>query len=235
MITSWEALPDMFPGLVDSESWVPRLQAHAAFLASAAPRVKTTSVDPAEMIGRHYAESLELLRLLDAAGVGPPLVDVGPGGGFPGLVIAAVRPDWPIMLVEPLKKRAKLLEDAAAEMGLRHAAVAALRAEEAGRSPLRETAAVVTARAVAPLPELLEYCAPLAAVGGLLAFPKGHGWQQELDSAAGAMKELGCSLEAEVEMRSAVSATPIVLLVRKTATTAERYPRRPGIPRKRPL
>jgi 16S rRNA (guanine527-N7)-methyltransferase len=235
MITSWDELPAAFPSLTGSEAWLPRLQTHAALLEAATARVRTTSVPAQGMIARHFSESLELLRILDDAGGGPPLVDVGPGGGFPGLVIASVRPHWKIALVEPLKKRSVLLSEVARSLGLAEVAVHAVRGEEAGRSPLRESATIVTARAVAPLAELLEYCVPLATVGGLLVLPKGQSWKEELEGAASALAELGCVLERTVEMRPEVSATPIALLVRKVAATDVRYPRRPGIPRKRPL
>lgn len=222
----------MFP---DPDDWLPRLQQHAALLEAAADRVRTTSVSSDDIVGRHFAESLELLRLVEEDGSGPPLIDVGPGGGFPGLVIAAVHTDWPITLVEPLKKRADLLVEIAAALNLENVAVEPLRAEEAGRSALRESGATVTARAVAPLPELLEYCAPLARVGGLLVLAKGEAWQSEREAAAHALHELGCEFEQAAPLRREVSQTPVALLIRKQRPVADRYPRRPGMARKRPL
>jgi 16S rRNA (guanine527-N7)-methyltransferase len=235
VITTWDDLPAAFPTLSDPEAWLPVLQRHAEILHAAEERVRTTSVGAGEMVSRHFAESLEILRIIDDVGGQPPLIDVGPGGGFPGLVIAAVRRDWQITLVEPLKKRAALLVEAAQGLGLDNVRVEALRAEEAGRTDLRDSAAVVTARAVAPLPELLEYCAPLAAKDGLIVLPKGRSWESEMGGATNALSELGCAFVTAAPMRDAVSATPVALLVRKVAATPERYPRRAGIPRKRPL
>jgi 16S rRNA (guanine527-N7)-methyltransferase len=90
-------------------------------------------------------------------------------------VIAAVEPDTPVTLVEPLKKRARLLDAMAQALGLANVKVEALRAEEAGRGPLRESGHLVTARAVAPLAELLEYTVPLARVEAHLVFARGAG------------------------------------------------------------
>ena len=188
------------------------------------------------MVQRHYAESLELLRIAEEGGVDPAtLVDVGSGGGYPGLVLAIARPDSAVHLVEPLQKRARLLEAIAADLGLPNVTVHAIRAEEAGRGPLRDSATLVTARAVAALPELLEYTAPLAARGGWLAFPKGSSHPEELALAQRAMSELACEQRAIVPMRPEISTAVSVLLFEKAGPTPERYPRRPGMPAKRPL
>lgn len=235
MTMNWDDLPLLFPGFPAPEEWLPRLKAHAEVLAEQAPVVRTTSVSGDEMIGRHFAESLEILRIIREHEDEGLLVDVGPGGGFPGLVIAAVEPERQVALVEPLKKRGRLLEVAVERLGLEHVQVIALRGEEAGRTDLRETASVVTARAVAPLPELLEYCAPLARVGGLLALPKGRSAVEEVSGAAVALETLACEVLELAPMRPEVSATPHVVLLRKLGPTSSRYPRRPGMPRKQPL
>jgi 16S rRNA (guanine527-N7)-methyltransferase len=113
--------------------------------------------------------------------------------------------------------------------------VHAARAEDAARGPLRNAAGRVTARAVAALPELLEYTAPFARPGGLLALPKGTAADEELAAAGGALQALGCVLTARLPMRPAISETLSVLLFEVMAPTEARYPRRPGMPAKRPL
>jgi len=203
---------------------------------AAAGHTRVTAVEPALVIQRHYAESLELLRIaLEYAPAPESVVDVGSGGGYPGLVIGAVLAGTPVHLIEPLQKRARLLAELAREMGLANVRVHAARAEDVGRGPLRDSAALVTARAVAALAELLEYTAPLAAIGGWLAFPKGSGHRAELTSAANALTELECIQRGGVPMRPAISESVSVLLFQKTGATAPRFPRRPGIPGKRPL
>jgi 16S rRNA (guanine527-N7)-methyltransferase len=232
---TWDELPDSFPELPGPGRWLPLLQEHARLLEAHRLQVRTTSVEGDDMVFRHYAECLELLRLVQPKLGEGPVVDVGPGGGFPGLVFAAVMPGIPITLVEPSHKRAALLDLAAAAMALHNVTVLPLRAEEAGRGAFRETATLVTARAVAPLAELLEYCAPLARPGGWIALPKGSGLAEEIERAGVALRELACAVPSVEPMRPEVSASPFVLLVEKTGRVAERYPRRPGMPRKRPL
>ncbi len=234
----WESLPGLFPGLGDAERWLPLLRRHAELLRESAPRVSTTTVDPLAMAGRLYAESLETLRIVQqyaGAQDEPLVVDVGSGGGFPGLVFAMVMPGWRVALVESLRKRASLLGEAANALGLENVEVIASRAEEAGRGPLRDTAQIVTARAVAELRELVEYVGPFAEPGGLIALPKGSRLPEEVAAAGHAMDELGLVQMDQVRCRPEASATPWTLLLRKEKLTPGRYPRRPGIPHKRPL
>lgn len=238
----WDTLPHAFPSLEQSERWLPLLKRHAQLLLESAARVSTTSVDDADVATRLFGESLETLRIILEHQRGRAndaqilhVVDVGSGGGFPGLVFASVMPSWQLTLVESLQKRASLLEEIAAELKLDNVAVVASRAEDAGRGPLRDTADLVTARAVAALPELVEYTAPFARTGGQIALPKGSRLTNELADARRAMQELQVSLTAQVRCRPEVSATPWTLLLTKEAATPARYPRRPGIPRKRPL
>jgi 16S rRNA (guanine527-N7)-methyltransferase len=233
----WADIPDLFPGLEAPGRWLPLLQRHAELLAGASDRARVTSVAPEDAIRRHYAESLETWCIaLDALGQPPTLVvDVGSGGGFPGLVMGCVAADCRVALVEPLKKRASLLSELAAALELSNVEVVAERAEEAGRGPLRGSAGLVTARAVAALPELLEYTAPFAAIGARLCLPKGSGWESELAAAGAAQREFGCTFVRRVPMRRAVSESIAVLLFEQTGAVPQRYPRRPGLPGKRPV
>lgn len=234
---NWDELPGLFPALAEPERWLPLLKAHLAYIAEAGEHTRVTAVAPDDAIQRQYAESLETWRIaVEALGAAPPeVVDVGSGGGYPGLVVACVAPETRVSLVEPLQKRARLLEAVASALGLANVEVFAQRAEEAGRGRLRETATLVTARAVAALPELLEYTTPFARAGGIIALPKGSAMAGELAAATSAMRELGCEPMDSVAMRPAISKTVSVALLRKVAGTPERYPRRPGVPGKRPL
>ena len=231
----WDALPGLFPAFATPRRWLPLLQRHAALVDAAAPRVRVTSVTPGDLVRRHYAESLELLRLCPEVLTAEVLADVGSGGGYPGMVAAVVLPATRVHLIEPLQKRARLLEEMAAELGLTNVTVHALRAEESGRGPLRDACDAVTARAVAPLRELLEYTAPLCAVGATLALAKGSALPGELEAAVGAMAALGCEFVQARPMRPEVALHVTVAVLRKTAPTGERYPRRPGMAAKRPL
>ena len=238
MTLQWEGLPRLFPAFESPERWLPVLREHARLLAAAAPAVRVTSVPVEEWPGRHYAEALELLRLVLERGDGRvpgSVIDVGSGGGFPGLVIAVLLPGAVVGLIEPLQKRARLLKEMAAALGLANVQVAACRGEDAGRGELRGSAEVVTARAVAPLRELLEYTAPLAAADGLIALPKGSALERELGDAEAAMEALGVAAGGSTPMRAVVSETLRIAFFRKTGATPARYPRRAGMAAKRPL
>jgi 16S rRNA (guanine527-N7)-methyltransferase len=233
----WEALPGLFPGLAEPARWLPLLRHHLDLVLEAERHTRVTAVAPAEAVQRHYAESLEIWRIA-VEGVGripETVIDVGSGGGFPGLVMACVAPATEFILVEPLKKRAHLLEEFVDKLGLTNVAVHAARAEEAGRGALREAGDLVTARAVAALPELLEYTVPLARAGGMIALPKGSGLAEELAAASNALVRLDCRVVAQTAMRPEVSATLAVVLLEKLGPTSAAYPRRPGMPSKRPL
>lgn len=229
---AWESLPELFPRLAEPERWLPLLRRHAHLLAESP--VQTTTVKGEMVVARHYAESLEAYRLSGAPEAGV-VVDVGSGGGFPGLVIAAVAPGVEVHLVEARRKRADLLGEMAAALGLANVRAHGERAEEAGRGALRERADLVIARAVAPLPVLLEYTAPLAATGGTIAAVKGSRGEAELAEAGGALETLNCEHTATEQMRAEVAGQMRVLLFRKLGATPSRYPRRPGMPEKRPL
>lgn len=141
--------------------------------------------DREEMRWRHVADSLQLLPLVPP-GDGP-MADLGSGGGFPGLILAMAL-DRPMHLVEADKRKSAFLITAAAALGLRHVTVHAKRIEAATLPPIR----ALTARALAPLADLLPHAHQLLAPGGIAIFPKGRtaaaeltaippGWQMEVE------------------------------------------------------
>lgn len=235
----WAELPLLFPGFSGAETWSSILERHAEFLETAAPAVRVSSVSNEDAVRRHYAEALELLRIAQAGNAEKfsraNIVDVGSGGGFPGIPIAALLPGARVHLVEPLQKRARILTKFANEAPLPNVSVYPVRAEEAGRGPLRDSAMLVTARAVATLPELLEYVAPFAAEGAVIALPKGSRLAEELPAARKAMQALRCELLDVVPMREEISEFGRVALFRKTAPTPSAYPRKPGTAARIPL
>ena len=234
---AWEELPGLFPQFPDWRRWLPLLKRHQWLLEDAQPRVRVTSSSPEASVRRHFAESLEVFRIIRAARAPASgrLIDVGSGGGFPGLIVAVVSLETPVTLVEPLKKRARLLGEIVESMGLGNVSVIGERAEEVGRRAGRLRASTVTARAVAKMPVLLEYCAPLVSQGGMVALPRGSSVSTDIASGANAAAELGLELEAQVGMRPEISEHGTVVLYRKVGATPTRYPRRPGVPERRPL
>lgn len=169
-------------------------------------------------------EALKCLPYLPERGA---LVDVGSGSGTPGLPIAVARPGLHVVLVEASQKKAGFLEVAVRELGLRRADVICERAEALGRSAAhRERYDAATARAVAPLPVLAELVLPLVKVGGVAVLPRGPSASGALRAAAGAVRELG----GAGELRAGG-----MIVVHKVAATPPAYPRRPGVPARRPL
>ena len=198
--------------------------------------VSRRSMDAIER--RHFAESLALLGALEERGLlRSPALDIGSGAGFPGLPIKIARPDLRLTLLESNEKKAEFMERVIAELSLDGAGAVSARAEEAGRLPEHRAAyALVLARAVAPLRVLAELALPFLAIGGVLAAPKGSAAPREVREAQAALEELGGAVEEAVRLKiPAQGRAPTLLIVRKTGETPGRYPRRPGIPRKRPL
>lgn len=130
----------------------------------------------AELESRHIPESLALARLLPD---GPDLVDIGSGGGLPGLVIAIARPDLAVTLVESTRKKATFLEATAEALGI------GVRVVNERAETLEGDFALATARAVAPLDRLLPWVLPLLGPGGRLYAVKGPGWRDEVGEASG--------------------------------------------------
>jgi 16S rRNA (guanine527-N7)-methyltransferase len=157
------------------------------------------------------------------------VVDVGSGGGMPGLPLAIARPELRVTLLEADRRRAAFLVHAAARLDL-DVRVVAERAETAGRGPLREAFDVAVCRALAPMPVLAELCLPLVRVGGRLLAMKA-----QPEDAAGAIAELGGGPASVLPAPSAARQRGVVLEVPKVAPTPAAYPRRPGVPSRRPL
>jgi len=196
----------------------------------------TAITDPADIALKHFLDSLTCLLAHDIA-AGERVADVGSGAGLPGLVLAIARPQASYTLIESSARRAAFLRLAARELRLANVAVAHGRAEELGRQPEhRERYDLVVGRAVAPLPVLLEYCLPLARVDGRVIAQKGPAGESELARAGGALATLGGRLTDlhRLELPQGAGAR-LLVVVQKAAATPDKYPRRPGIPAKRPL
>jgi len=158
-----------------------------AELVRASPHNLLSKAAVAELETRHIPECVRFAARLPK---GKRLLDVGSGGGLPGIVIAAERPDLEVHLLEATTKKAQFLMDASRALGLR-VTVHNGRAEELARGPLREGFDIVTARAVAPLDRLIGLCAPFVARGGQIHAIKGERWQSEVTDAASVIARTG--------------------------------------------
>lgn len=147
----------------------------------------------AELESRHIPECVRFAAMLPTRG---PLLDIGSGGGLPGLVIAIVRPDLEVHLLEATGKKVAFLRETASALGV-HAEVHKGRAEELAKSPLAGRFPLVTARAVAPLERLIRWAAPYLARDGALYAIKGEKWAEEVGSAAPRLADLGLTVTAD--------------------------------------
>ena len=183
------------------------------------------------LIGRASAGPLveDSLVLLQHIGEARTLVDVGSGGGMPGLPLKIARPDLEVTLVEADRRKAAFLVHAAASLGL-DVRVVPERAETAAHGPLRESFDLVTCRALAPMPVLAELCLPFARVGGRLLAMKTTG-----EEISGAFELLGGGPPEVVPAPTAAHDRGALVVVPKLAPTPPAYPRRPGIPARKPL
>lgn len=195
--------------------------------------------DPNEILREHILDSLGCL-LFSPLSQARHLADVGSGGGLPGIPLKILLPGARVVLIEATGKKAKFLEQVVQELGLNGVEVINARVEEVARDPRRREAQdVAVARAVAALPTLVEYCVPLVRVGGHMVAMKGRLMDEEMRQGEAAAKLLG----AEVEEVLAVRRLPEVgeekqralVILTKERESPERYPRKTGIPAKRPL
>ncbi|MBR3182916.1 MAG: 16S rRNA (guanine(527)-N(7))-methyltransferase RsmG, partial [Firmicutes bacterium] len=154
----------------------------------------TNITDPAEFRIKHNADSLmcvDFPEFLEAETV----IDVGTGGGFPGIPLAVYAPEKQFILLDSLNKRLKIIDELAGELGIKNITLVHGRAEDAARAKEhREKYDLCVSRAVSNLATLSEYCLPFIKVGGYLLAYKGPGAEEEVKEAAKALKILGGSL-----------------------------------------
>ncbi|MEW5762485.1 MAG: 16S rRNA (guanine(527)-N(7))-methyltransferase RsmG [Bacillota bacterium] len=200
-----------------------------------AERVNLTAArEEREIAARHLADSLAGLLVL--RGKDLRLVDVGSGAGFPGLVLKIMRPSWQVTLLEASRKKCAFLREAAARLGLTGVTVVWGRAEDAGRAPEHRGAfAGAVARGVAELRVLLEYGLPLVARGGLFVAYKGERAAEEVAGAKRALAVLGGEVRELVTYTLGGGRKGTLVVVEKVGETPAAYPRRPGVPARRPL
>lgn len=208
----------------------PLLRRYGALLAQANERARLTGPSDAEGLWEeHILDALMALPLLPTGGA---VVDVGTGGGLPGLVWALARPNLRVTLVDSVAKKASALEQIVRELEVPNALVRSIRSEElAGQE--REAFAVATARAVAAADSLAELLSPLVVRGGSLLAFKGPSVEEELRPCRGRWGELGL---AEPELFRYDLAGKALCIVRwiKEGPCPDRFPRRAGMAVKRP-
>ena len=176
---------------------------------------------------QHVGDALTLLPFLPAGAI--TLIDVGSGGGVPGIPLAIARLDARVILLEATKKKAAFLSEAIAKLGLTNVQVLAERAESAGRGKLRESCDVAVARAVGAMDFLVEWCLPLVKKGGKMLAMKGARIADELPAAARAIRLLGGGEPRVHPVELPGAEHHVIVEIPKVAKTDSKYPRDPTV------
>ncbi len=237
-------------GLELTREQLQRFQLYYEELVAWNARLNLTAITEYEAVQtRHFLDSLSLaspeLRG-DAAGkafkmAGSSLIDIGAGGGFPGLPLKILYPDLKLTLVDSVGKKTGVLGEIARKLGFEDVQVVNGRAEELGQSPdYREKFRVATGRAVAAWPVLAEYCLPFIHPGGLFIAPKKGDLKAELKNSPAIAKLLGGKIRPTPEFVLPGEAETVgnrrrLIVTEKPKHTPRTYPRRTGLPARQPL
>lgn len=193
----------------------------------------TAITEDNEIILKHFIDSLTIEKYIPE---NASVIDVGTGAGFPGIPLKIVRGDVKLTLLDSLKKRLFFLEDVKEKIKLNNVYMVHGRAEDIGNNnEYREKYDISTARAVANLKVLAEYCLPFVKVGGYFICMKGNSIE-EVEEARNAIKKLGGIIEKIEKINLPDSDIERnIIIIRKIKNTPKEYPRKAGIPTKNPI
>lgn len=202
-----------------------RFDTYARLLVSWNEKINLTAItDPDEIVIKHFVDSLTLFENVEIPN-GAKCIDVGTGAGFPGVAMLIARPDIRLTLLDSTGKKLKVIEDILSNIGL-EAEILHARAEEAARKKeYREQFDFATARAVANLRELSEYCLPFVKCGGTFISLKAAKAQEEIDTAKKAIKLLGGEILSAKQFQLFDAGERNIILVKKISQTSAKYPR----------
>lgn len=222
-----EILKNYLPDYADalSERQLEQLEKYAALLLEWNEKINLTAITDEEGIAaKHFLDCLAFLRHAQIK-EGARVADVGTGAGFPGIVLKIARPDIELVLIDSLQKRLNFLSEVCRELGIKATLVHA-RAEDAGHDKaLRESFDFVTARAVANLAVLSEYCLPLVKIGGVFAPMKTAEAESELSAAEKAIAILGGEVREVEHYEIPVAGGRSAVIIDKKSPTPPKYPR----------
>lgn len=202
-----------------------RLDKYAQMLVETNKRFNLTAItEPDDVTVKHFADCLALLGKLNIP-ENAKIIDVGTGAGFPGLVLLLTRPDIKMTFLDSTKKKLGFIQNVLDETGV-SAEVVHARAEEAGQNPqYREKYDFATARAVANLTNLSEYCLPFVKVGGKFVSMKAASSDEEIASAKKVIGVLGGKLEKDVIFDLTDGMPRRIVEIKKLSQTPTKYPR----------
>lgn len=201
-------------------------------------RINLTAInDPAGVRAKHFLDSLTILKAWERQNPPDRLIDIGTGAGFPGLVLKLVWPNTQVTLVESVRKKADFCRHMVEQLGMSGVEVLAERAEVVGQDPNhRHAYDLAVARAVARMPILMEYLLPLVHRNGLVMAMKGETAPAETHTADSAIKMFGGRIRKLVHTElPGVVEERFIIVVDKVARTPEEFPRKTGIPAKKPI
>lgn len=218
-------------GIELDEDKLLKFEHYGALLKEWNEKINLTAIIEDEGIAeKHFFDSLTLLLNTNIP-KNATVADVGTGAGFPGVALAIARPDIKLTLIDSLQKRINFLEMLTEKLGVK-AKCLHLRAEDAGRDKaLREQFDYVTARAVASMPVLSEYCFPLVKVGGTFAAMKGNNISEELKTALPLIKDMGGEEPKVISFSLPTAGERNIITVKKLKETPKKYPEK-GVAKK---
>lgn len=195
----------------------------------------TRITEPNEALIKHFLDSLELMVLHQP--LPSPVLDVGSGAGMPGLPLKLVSPEMQLTLLDSSQKKVAFLQETSRQLLLEQVEAIHGRAEDYGRDPqYRERYPLVVSRAVARLNVLVEYCLPFVETGGIFVSYKGPEGEQECAEAENALKQLNSEVVQIWKYSLPENMGERVLIVmRKNQSLSGKYPRKAGMPTKKPL
>lgn len=212
-------------GVVLDETALDRFAVYAEKIVSWNEKINLTAItDPKGITVKHFADSLAVFQYADIP-KNAKVIDVGTGAGFPGVAMLIARPDLKLTLLDSTKKKLSVIEDILSALSLEAETVHA-RAEEAARkAEYREQFDFATARAVANLRELSEYCLPFVKKGGSFITMKSTKTDEEIDNAKKAIAVLGGKIEAVNAFTLEDAGERTIIMIKKISQTSSKYPR----------
>jgi 16S rRNA (guanine527-N7)-methyltransferase len=223
-------------GLSLSEIQIKRMVNYTQFLIKENKKYNLTSItEPEEILKKHFLDSAGLLTKTKVDG---KVIDIGTGAGFPGFVFKILNEDIELTLLESSLKKVNFLKMLQVELDLyKNMEVLHERAEDLGQMQgYRTSFDIVTSRAVASLNVLVEYTAPFCKENGKILLYKGPSYQEELEEAQSALQKLNLSIKQVHELAIPfLQGDRYIIEIVREGKLLDKYPRRAGIPKKRPL